>query len=179
MSGSDQPSNSSATQYLIREIRQDDDTQQFCCVDNDFLPLKDFLSNHAYALHNLNVSKTYVVAIGRRVIAYISLCCSLVRFDSAPKELPQLPFKVYPAIKIGQLAVDDNFKKQGFGTLLINLAKSSAKEHIQDYVGCRLLAVDAHRKAVSYYTHKGFTLLDSPKNLEKEFPVLFLDIGKL
>src|SRR5262245_34123792 len=107
MSGDDQPSNTSAPRYFIREIREDDDTKQFCCDDKDFLPLKDFLSNHAYTLHHLNVSKTYVVAIERRVIAYISLCCSLVRFDSPPKELPTIPFKIYPAIKIGQLAVDD------------------------------------------------------------------------
>ena len=177
MSGEDQPSNSSAPQYVVREIQQDDDTKQFCCDDKDFHPLKDFLSNYAYTLHGLNVSKTYVVAIERRVIAYISLSCSLVRFDKSPKELPDIPFKAHPAIKIGQLAVDDNFKKKGFGTQLINLAKSSAKGHIQDYVGCRLLAVDAHRKAVSYYTHKGFSLLDSSKNLEKDCPVLFLDIG--
>ena len=100
MPGADQSSNTSTSQYFVREIHKDDDTKQFFCEDKDFLPLQSFLDNHAYILHELNISKTYVVAIERRVIAYISLCCSLVRFDTSPKELPNIPFKVYPAIKI-------------------------------------------------------------------------------
>jgi len=173
----EQPPASSTPAYIIRELRSDDDCGQFQVEGTEFGPLKDFLHNHACNLHEIDVSKTYVAAIGRRVIAYVSLCCSQVNFDSPQTELPKIPYRAFPAVKIGQLAVDANFQKQKVGSTLISLAIALAKEHVQPRIGCRLLIVDSHKDAVPFYRGKGFIVVASGK--EKKFPVMFLDIGKL
>jgi GNAT superfamily N-acetyltransferase len=91
--------------------------------------------------------------------------------------LPKIPYRAFPAVKIGQLAVDANFQKQKVGSTLISLAIALAKEHVQPRIGCRLLIVDSHKDAVPFYRGKGFIVVASGK--EKKFPVMFLDIGKL
>jgi predicted GNAT family N-acyltransferase len=179
MPGSDEPSNRSPVVHEIREIHADDDVQQFCC-DEEFEPLKEFLAVHSHKYHSINISKTYVAVIKRRVIAYISLCCSQIHFDSPPTDLHDIPYRSYPAVKIGQLAVVKNFRNQGFGGKLVSLAMASVKENIQRHVGCRFLLIDSHKDAVSWYKEKqGFSILQSKKNIEKKFPMMFLDIGKL
>ncbi len=176
MAGAEQ-SPGSVPAYIIRELHPEDDTSQLQVECDEFKPLKEFLCDHAYNLHRIDVSKTYVAAIGRRIIAYVSLCCSQVNFDSPPPELPQIPYRAFPAVKIGQLAVDLDFRAQDIGSALVSLAVALANQHIQPCVGCRLLIVDSHQKAVQFYKKKGFIVMASGK--KKNYPVMFLDIGKL
>ena len=173
------PPDSHTPPYIIREINSDDDVLQICIEKKEFVPLKEFLRDHASNHHEINVSKTYVAVASKRVLAYITLCCSQVHFDSPPKELPSIPYRFYPSVRIGQLAVDENFRKRDIGSKLVSLAIALVKQKIQPHVGCRLLTVDSHQDAVTFYKERGFCLVDTKKNLAKDFPVMFLDIGKL
>ena len=128
--------------------------------------------------HNSHVSKTYVIADGKRVLAYISLCCAQVKLESHPEDLDGYKYD-YPAIKIGKLAVDERSERQDYGSDLVDLAIAIAKDEIRRHVGCRLLLVDSHKTAVDFYQKKGFTMIDTDENRARPCPVLFLDIGKL
>ena len=45
-------------------------------------------------------------------------------------------------------------------------------------VGCRFIIADAKQEAIEVYNKIGFSLLDTEKNLEKEEPIMFLDLYK-
>jgi GNAT superfamily N-acetyltransferase len=171
------PNNSPAIKPTIRPIAPDDVVRRFS-LNKKFLPLQIFLQKDAKDHHNSHVSKTYVIVEGKRVHAYISLSCAQVKLDSHPDDLPGYKYD-YPAVKIGKLAVHEDYERRDFGSDLVDLAIAIAKDAIRKHVGCRLLLVDSHQDAVEFYQKKGFLMIDTEENKKRPCPVLFLDIGKL
>jgi len=59
----------------------------------------------------------------------------------------------YPAVKIGRLAVSENYAHQGIGEQILQYVK--ALFAFGNRSGCRFLTVDAYADAVSFYENKG------------------------
>jgi ribosomal protein S18 acetylase RimI-like enzyme len=92
----------------------------------------------------------------KRIAGFYTLASSSMLLSDLPQEtLKKLPrYPSVPAIRMGRLAVDNNFKGQGIGgTLLINALLRSAKSEIAAYA----LVVDAKDEiAAAFYKHHGF-----------------------
>lgn len=102
----------------------------------------------------------------QRIAGYYTLAsASLLLSDLSigiGKKLPRYPS--VPAVRMGRLAVDQNFKGQGLGgALLADALARAARSEIAAYA----LAVDAKGElAVAFYRHHGFVALpDSPLTL--------------
>lgn len=85
-------------------------------------------------------------------------CRDKIEFDFWERFLNQ---KMYPAAKIGRLAVDKNFQDQGIGTFLIrSLVQSFIRKN---KTGCQFITVDAindnTRRTIKFYEHNGFKYL--------------------
>ncbi len=68
---------------------------------------------------------------------------------------------MYPAAKIGRLAVDKDFQDQGIGTFLI---KSLVQSFIRkNKTGCQFITVDAindnTQRTIKFYENNGFKYL--------------------
>jgi ribosomal protein S18 acetylase RimI-like enzyme len=91
-----------------------------------------------------------------RIAGFYTLASSSMLLSDLPQEvLKKLPrYPSVPAVRMGRLAVDQNFKGQGIGgILLINALLRSAKSEIAAYA----LVVDAKDEtASSFYKHHGF-----------------------
>ncbi|WP_267963745.1 GNAT family N-acetyltransferase [Testudinibacter sp. TR-2022] len=101
-----------------------------------------------------------------QIIGYYTLSAHSICLSDLPqqmkKKLPRYP--TIPSIKMGRLAVNQPFRGQGFGgVLLIDALKRAANSEIGAYA----LLVDAKDdNAVRFYQHYGFiSLLDKTDTL--------------
>ena len=82
--------------------------------------------------------------------------------SSAAKKLPRYP--LVPAVRMGRLAVDRDFKGRGLGGALLADALSRASN--SDIAAYALLVDAKDEKAATFYRHHGFILLpNSPLTL--------------
>lgn len=113
------------------------------------------------------VTACFVALSGEQVIAgYYTLAATSVPLNELPssvgKKLPRYP--LVPAVRMGRLAVDQNFKGQGLGGALLADALSRA---FDSDIAAYALMVDAKdEKAADFYRHHGFIQLpNSPLTL--------------
>jgi ribosomal protein S18 acetylase RimI-like enzyme len=87
----------------------------------------------------------------------LSACHLLLAEMSEPmrKGLPLYP--EVPALRLGRLAVDQKFRGQGVGSLLL---ADAIRRSLKQEIGAALMLVDAKdRNAVDFYRHFGFETL--------------------
>jgi len=102
------------------------------------------------------------------LVGYVTLLCDSLRVEGDIKDYfkhKNILYKTLPAIKIGRLAVDNNFQRQGFGKRLVHIAYAYAKEVSNNYCGCRFLILDAKRNkdkekdSLHFYKKMNFKVL--------------------
>jgi ribosomal protein S18 acetylase RimI-like enzyme len=112
--------------------------------------------------------------IRRRVTAcYVALCddperiCGFYTLSACHIALPDLPAEItrklppypaIPAVRLGRLAVDQDFRGQGLGSAML---VDAAGRVIESDIAAFALVVDAKdADAVTFYEHHGFSRLD-------------------
>lgn len=151
----------------FRIIKLDSNTviKPFCCSDAD---LNGFLADDALKYTTELVTVTYIWETKEKTIAYYSLLNDTIsvkgiesrwknRFN---RQMPNPKRRdSYPAVKIGRLAVSEEFEKQGFGTQILDFVKSIFTTN--NRTGCRFLTVDAYDKpeVLAFYKKNGFDFL--------------------
>jgi len=144
--------------------------------------LKNFLVDDALFNQKLGISRTYLVFYKNKLAGYVTLLMDSLRLDGTVREFFKekgVYYKTLPALKIGRLAVDNVFLKQGIGTKLLDLAFALGKHASQTSVGCRFLILDAKRSqdpskdSIHFYKKYGFRTL---KEREKGTTPVYLDL---
>jgi GNAT superfamily N-acetyltransferase len=137
-------------------------------------PLDNYFKNQVTQDIKRRVTACFIAVTNENHIAgFYTLASSSMLLSDLPQEvLKKLPrYPSVPAIRMGRLAVDQNFKGQGIGgSLLINALIRSSKSEIAAYA----LVVDAKDETASeFYKHHGFIALpNSPL-------VLFIPLATL
>ena len=140
-------------------LEEEHDTAGFECGNAD---LDAWLQKQA-PTSEAKSTRTYVVAVDRRVIAYYCLAAGAVARQDIPRaKLRQgLPEQV-PIVVVGRLAVDHRYQSRGFGKALLRDAIQRSL-HASDLVGVRAIVVHAiDEAAVQFYLKFGF--VRSPLN---------------
>jgi len=131
---------------------------RFSCEN---ITIDDFLKSEALVDNNELLSKTYVAVDNDKIVAF----CTLILHSLKPEE-KEFYLNVsskrtikqrIPALLIGQLAVDKNFKNKKIGASLIKKVIEYAIA-TSDYIHFPVIIVDADNEdLVSYYEKQGFT----------------------
>lgn len=173
---------SQVSEIAIRNIEPGDKISGFILAGKHNRPLKSFLKREAHHLEGNSLARTYVVAESGSidVMGFITLIAGDVKVTDTPGTTHNGDFNFrypsYPAIKIARLAVSDPHQGKRLGKLLIGFALNVAQEQICPAVGCRFVTVDSKRQSVAFYEKCGFRLLDTPENLQKKEPFMFMDL---
>ena len=140
------------------------DRSSFSCGSE---PLDNYLIRQASQDIKRNITTCFVAVDGtERIAGYYTLSSASIALtdlpDSIVKKLPRYP--VVPAVRLGRLAVDVNFRGQGLGGALLADAFSRV---IDSGIGVYAMIVDAKDKtAADFYRHHGFIpFADSPRTL--------------
>lgn len=129
------------------------DLSQFTCGEPT---LDDWLRRRAVPNEASGSSRTYVVAVGRRVVGYYALANGAVTHVEAPGRIKRNMPNPVPVIVLGRLAVDQNFGGQGIGT---GLLRDAVLRTVQaaEIAGIRAILVHAlSETAKGFYEQHGF-----------------------
>lgn len=135
--------------------------------DSGSEPLNRYLREQATQDIRRRVGACFVaLADGHRIAGYYTLASASLLLTDLPastgKKLPRYP--TVPAVRMGRLAVDQDFKGQGLGgALLADALDRAARSEIAAFA----LMVDAKDEvAAAFYRHHGLiTLPNSPLTL--------------
>lgn len=148
------------------------DLSAFDCGDKD---LNAFLKEDALKYDRELLSTTYLFFYRNKVIAFCSLSADSVNLDEEEREKFRQKGIIigdYPALKIGRLAVGNNYQKSGVGGFIIDLIVGKSLRLSKD-IGCRLVTVDAYPQAIEFYEKLGFKPI---KRYKRRNAVMYLDI---
>lgn len=134
----------------------------FHCADKD---LNDFLIQDAQNYYNEMMAVTYVFVDKdkQQIAAYFSLLNDKVAYDPQSKGIwnrinrhihNNKRRRSYPSVKVGRLAVGEEYAKLGFGSRILDYIKNWYAKG--NRAGCRFLTVDAYRDATKFYEKNGF-----------------------
>ena len=153
-------------------------TRDFICGDNGI----DAFFRHSYFLYEQELlTKTYAFVTDDeecRIVCMFSVSNDSVKASMLPKRFRNrmqrnIPnskrMRSYPAVLIGQMGVDRNFKGLNVGSQVLNYIKDWFT-HPANKTGCRFLIVDAlnEDKVIEFYRKNGFNLVYDSEDEEKE-----------
>jgi GNAT superfamily N-acetyltransferase len=152
--------------------------QSFSCGDED---LDDFFLYDSDNYSRQLLGKTYCFRLKNKpsvIVCAFTLANSGIDIRNLPnsrkkKLIENIPYEkhlgTYPAILIGRLGVNKEYRKKGIGTELLEYI---IKPWFHNYeTGCRYLTVDAYNNENTrkYYETNGFKDLFSTEKQEKEY----------
>lgn len=167
----------------MRQYQLSADTiiKPFHCTDQD---LNGFLSDDAKRYQAELMAVTYLIEDTSQdvVVAYYSLLADKISFNPEEKAIwnkinRNIPNnkrrKNYPAVKIGRLAVNENYAGCGVGTMIVRNIMYTFTQVKR--LGCRFITVDALRSALSFYEKCGFKFF-TEEDKDDETRLMFFDL---
>lgn len=120
--------------------------------------LQDYFHRYASQDVKKGLATCYVLIDKQqsKIIGYYTLSSLSIPITEVPKERlkTSIPYGIIPAVLMGRLAIDDNFKQQGYGKFLLIDAIHRIRNNA---VGSALLIVEAKDdNTASFYNHFGF-----------------------
>lgn len=129
--------------------------------------LDNWLRSPAFKAQEIGTARTFVLTPQSGegkvpVMAYYSLASAGVAVDDLPEDVKQLlPRHPVPACLIARLAVDDRYKGQGYGALMV-LRAWRLVIAATDHIGINMVIVDAiDEAAANFYRKCGFIRIPS------------------
>lgn len=147
----------------LKRLSPDTKLKLFTCSDAD---LNDFLFDDATNYSKELLAVTYLLENKDNTVAYFSLLNDRVHLkeesnstrNRVNRAIPnQKRINSYPAVKIGRLAVSEEFSNQGIGCQILDFVKTLFT--FNNRTGCRFITVDAYRRALPFYAKMDLSLL--------------------
>ena len=144
--------------------------------------LSDFLIEDAINNQLAGISRTYLFFNKTELAGYVTLLNDSLRLDENLIEFfknKDILYKTLPAIKVGRLAVHDNYLRKGLGTIMLMLSYTVAKSICDKKCGCRFIVLDAKRNKdpekdpIHFYKKLNFKIL---KERTKGTTLMYFDI---
>jgi predicted GNAT family N-acyltransferase len=146
----------------FRPLTADTMLLPFRCVDDD---LNSFLFEDAknYLNDMMAVTYLFIDKEHQQTAAYFSLLNDKVAYDPQSKGIwnrinrrihNNKRRRSYPSVKIGRLAVGEDYAQLGLGSKIIDFIKRIYATG--NRAGCRFITVDAYANATKFYQKNGF-----------------------
>lgn len=167
--------------FNLLDLVPETDLSAFKCAESD---LNDFLVDEAKDYQTELLAKTYLLrnTLNGDIVAYYSLLNDVIRLNETEKSVRnrinrKIPFSKhrnqYPAVKIGRLAVNEEYAGQGIGRLVLDSIKFIFTHG--NRTGCRFLTVDALTSATGFYEHNSFRFF-TEKDKDDDTRLMYFDL---
>lgn len=152
---------------------------EFDCKYDEYA---SYLTEQAVDHQARGISYTYLLIskTNADILGYISVCMGSFNCEKADKNkmgIGDIPFRSIPALKIGKLAVNKHYERQGWGKVLLELAKGIAMDFNRSGVACRLITVDADIEhdidTPNFYIQFGFSKSTKVHSNSKSVPMWY------
>ena len=133
---------------LIEPISRHHNRKRFDCGVDD---VTRFLREQALQDHEKDLSRTMVLVDERtddaRITGYHTLVMAQVKQEEIPGDRPTIKRGI-PVILLGQLGIDRDFQRQGYGELLLMDAQARVGE-VSKRTGVRAMMLDARNETLA------------------------------
>jgi len=160
----------------IKIISPEDDLGFFDCDDAD---LNEFVIEDALNQMKARINVTYLCKYKDQIVAFFTLSADSIKINIEDLEEykdKNVPYREFPAVKIGRLAVSNSHQRMNVGTNLILLIIGKTFE-LSKQIGVRYVSVDAYMGSVTFYKKRYFT--EFVQDSQKRTVQMYLDILKL
>jgi len=164
----------------IEIINKKHDITGFASYEQD---LVDFLRDDALDNQEQNLSVTFLWYYNHRLVSYVTLLTDRITLSGELQNYFRekgVTYKSLPALKVGRLCVDDEFRGRGLGTLMLRFTVQIAKEINQSKAGCRFITVDAKKNSdpaldsIKFYQKLPFKIMGEDTTAKITF--MYLDL---
>lgn len=130
-------------------LTEDIDVSLFQCRELD---LTEFLVEDALENQAARLSVTRIVSYEEQIVGFFTLTndCIIRKGISDNDGEEWYPYPHYPALKIARLATHQEFEGRGIGRAML-LKTVAIAMRLSQYVGCRMITVDAKPKSEGFY----------------------------
>lgn len=163
------------SELKVERLGEGHRTELFDCGVSD---LNEFLQEDALNYQNQWLAVTYLCLYKDQPVGYYSLLNDSIELSEKEKSLFERlgkRLRSYPAIKIGRLAVDKKYQKQGVGEFLLGdvFIKALGTGKVS---ACRFITVDAYAERKDYYAKRCFVENETYTVSHRETASLRLDL---
>lgn len=109
-----------------------------------------FLRERAWTEQEDGFSVTYLAHLNGVTVGFMTLAMDAIVLQTSEKPRSEIRLVRFPAVKVAQLAIHENWERRGLGQKLVALAAGIALD-LRARVGCRYLTVDAKPDVVGWY----------------------------
>lgn len=143
----------------------------FDCGNQD---LNNFLFEDAKSYLKDLMHVTYLLEFENKTLGYYSLLNDKISIEQCGTKnkwktkffftRPEgFRYESYPAVKIGRLAISEQFQRNGIGKALLDFLKLDFV--LNNKTGCKYITVDAYSQSIDFYKKNGFLCFtDEDKN---------------
>jgi len=153
----------------VERLSGEHDLSGFCCNDDDVSGVDEFIHKEALRYQEENMGVTHLFFHGDDVVGFVTLSMTHIEGKDAPdpEGLAYFGSKKPPSLLIGQLGVDNRYRRRGLGRLLCYWCEGLAIE-LNEKVGCRYLVLHTEKELIRFYERCGFLT----KKPEKKSPIM-------
>lgn len=145
-----------------------DDTGFFDCGDS---ALNDYIRFQAKDQQLEGAASVYLAFFDTQIVGFLSLNMSSIEISNIGKghHPSHTPYRYYPSLMIGRLAVEVKFQGREIGRMLCLYAIATAVR-LREEVGCQFVILNAKRPSIAFYERCGFKLAENqPKGRREPF----------
>ena len=150
------------------------DLSKFDCSKDDELGLNEFIHDEALQFQEENLGITYLCFYNQRIVGFATLAMGQIEVKQTDVK-PKLETNIrdYPALMIGRLATDNNYRGRHVGSNITLWCLSKAKQ-LSTEVGCKLVIILTNEQKFRFYEGCGFQMI--PKYGKKTKKWMYLPI---
>ena len=138
--------------------------------------LNNFIHKEISLYQRERLGITYLIHLGSKLVGFVTISMASVKTEKMDfDENLKIRLESYPALQIGQLAIDKEHQGKGIGTKIIQWCMRQALEYSED-IGCRLLVLNSLPSSVKFYTSCNFEQLKRQEKRREK--VMYLVIPK-
>lgn len=150
-------------------LEESDDLSSFDCSKDDNMGLNEFIHDQALQYQHENLGITYLFFHEKRIVGFVTIAMSQIEVKLTTFKLPfTCTITNHPALLIGRLAVDNDYRDADIGTNLCLWCLHMAKK-LSNEVGCRFVVVLTEGKPVCFYQKCNFEIPEKYKSKKRVF----------
>lgn len=121
--------------------------------------LNNFIHKEVSAYQRERLGITYLIHFDSKLVGFVTISMAGLKTEKMEiGEKLKIRLESYPALQIGQLAIDKKYQGQGFGKKIIQWCMSQAIEYSEE-IGCRLLVLNSLPSSIEFYNKCNFKQL--------------------
>lgn len=154
---------------IIQKLSKDHEIENFECGDYD---LNDFLINDALHQMEKKLNVTYICFYENVLVAYFTLSSDSITINDEDEKILGIRYPQYPALKIGRLAVDKNYRNRRVGSEIILRVIGKLMIMCKE-VGMRFISVDSYDGSTIFYSKNNFIKLEKDSKGKENVAMYF------